>query len=172
MTKVLVVVYSLTGSSRRLAAILCKQQNWNMAEVVEERPRSGVWGTCRSILDSIFRRQPAIRYEGPLPRTFDAVVLVSPIWLGRLAGPMRSFIARRRDHLPPVAVISVMGGRAVSHAAAEVSELIEKPLIANASVTTREIADGTCAARLRFVGATVLASAGHAPGRTPSRLAA
>jgi len=172
MTKVLVVVYSLTGTSRRLAALLCQQQDWEMAEIVEECPRSGLRGVVRSILDSALHRQPAIRYGGPVPRKFHAVVLVSPIWLRRLAGPMRSFVARRRDHLPPVAVISVMGGRAASRAAAEVSELIDKPLIANASVTAREIEDGTCADRLRFVAATVLASAADAPGRRPLRFAA
>jgi hypothetical protein len=77
-------------------------------------------GSSAARSDSLFRRCPEIRYDGPLPRNFDAVVLVSPIWALRLAGPMRSFAARRRDHLPDVAVISVMGGRGAPNAVAEI----------------------------------------------------
>lgn len=142
MKKVLVVVYSLTGNSRRLAKRLCSQRGWQMAEIVETRPRSGPLGILRCVLDSLFRRQPAIRYDGPFAKNFDAVILVSPIWVGRLAGPMRSFVTRRRDHLPEVGVISVMGGPGEPDAPAEVRDLIDKPLILDAAVTAREIDDG------------------------------
>lgn len=46
----------------------------------------------RRVLDSLLRRRPGIRYQGPDPADFRAVVLVSPIWMYRLAGPMRSFV--------------------------------------------------------------------------------
>ena len=94
MNNILVIVYSYTGTSRRVAELLCSQQNWQLASVTEASPRSGVPGTWRCIFDSFFRRQPAIHYDGPPPSDFDAVVLVSPIWMLQLTGPMRSFVAR------------------------------------------------------------------------------
>jgi hypothetical protein len=170
MSKILVVVYSYTGTSRRLSQQLCSQTGWQLAEVVEDRPRRGILGICRCVLDSLFRRRPAIHYDGPFPRNFDAVVLVSPIWLGRLAGPMRSFVTRRRDHLPDVAVISVAGAIGDFAAAAEVADLVGEAPIISTTFTAREIDDGTCAGRLQFFGAALNgAEATHAAqrGRMP-----
>lgn len=158
MSGILVVVYSYTGTSRRVADLLCSQHGWCMAEIAEVRPRSGALGTLRCVLDSLLRRQPAIRYDGPTPKDFDTVVLVSPIWALQLAGPMRSFVARRRDHLPEVAVLSVMGGEGAPNAVAEIARLIGRVPVLSAAVTMREVDDGSCATRLQAFG-TALNSA-------------
>lgn len=152
MNNVLVIVYSYTGTSRRVGELLCSQQGWRLAELTDARPRSGALGTWRCMLDSFFRRQPAIRYDGPPPGDFDAVVLVSPIWMLRLAGPMRSFVARQRERLPDVAVLSVMGGQGAPNAAAEIGTLLGRAPVLSASVTMREVDDGSCAARLEAFG--------------------
>jgi hypothetical protein len=170
MSRVLVVVYSYTGISRRLAQQLCAQRGWQMAEIAEEQPRRGASGTCRCVLDSLLRRRPAIRYDGPSPRNFDAVVLVSPVWLGRLAGPMRSFVVRRQDHLPGVAVISVAGGRGEFDVVAEIADLIGEEPIISADFTAREVEDGTCAGRLWTFGAALLGAEESHAAAQKSRL--
>jgi len=155
MNKVLVVVYSYTGTSRKVADLLCSQQGWPMAEIVETRPRAGALGSFRCLLDSVFGRHPSIRYEGPHTKKFDAVVLVSPIWGQRLAGPMRSFVGTRRNHLPDVAVISVMGGRGAPNAVAEISQLIGRAPILDVAFTTHEVDNGSFATRLEAFGTAV-----------------
>jgi len=54
MSKVLVVVHSCTGTSRRVAELLRSQQGWETAEIAEVRPRCGVLGNLRILLDSMF----------------------------------------------------------------------------------------------------------------------
>ncbi len=155
MSKILAVVYSYTGTSRRLAQLLVAQRQWTLAEVRDAFPRSGVGGTSRCLLDSIFRRCPEIRYDGPNLDEFDAVVLISPIWAYRLAGPMRSFVAAQRASLRDVAVISVMGGSGAPNAVAKVTRLIGRPPLTNAAFTSREVEDGSCAGRLQAFGRAV-----------------
>lgn len=155
MNNVLVIVYSYTGTSRRVAELLCSQQGWPMAEITDARPRGGALGNWRCMLDSFFRLQPAIGYDGPPPSDFDAVVLVSPIWMLKLAGPMRSFVARQRDRLPDVAVLSVMGGQGALNAAAEIGKLLGREPLLSSSVTMREVDDGSCAGRLKAFGTAV-----------------
>ena len=104
------------------------------AEVSGARPRNGVVGTWRCLLDSFFRRCPEIRYGEPNHSEFDAVVLVSPIWAHRLAG----------------AVISVMG-----ESGAPKGRLIGRPPLMNAAFNTREAEDGSCAGRLQAFGKAV-----------------
>ena len=155
MSKILVVAYSYTGTSRRLAQLLVAQQHWTLGEVRDARPRSGAAGTWRCLLDSLFRRRTEIRYDGPNPGEFDAVVLVSPIWVYRLAGPMRSFVAAQRASLRDVAMISVMGGSGAPNAVEEVHRLIGRPSLMNAAFNTREVEDGSCATRLQAFGTAV-----------------
>jgi hypothetical protein len=126
-----------------------------MAEVLERRPRTGARGTWRCVLDSVFRRRPAFRYQGPIPDGFDVVVLIAPIWVSRLAGPMRSFVHDRRTMLPDVAVLSVMGSRGAPAAVAEVARLTGRAPLLSGAFTTREVVDGSCAGRLQAFGDAV-----------------
>ncbi|MET3494428.1 flavodoxin family protein [Variovorax boronicumulans] len=155
MNNVLVIVYSYTGTSRKVAELLCCQQSWPLAEVTDARPRRGTLGNWRCMLDSLLRRRPAFRYDGPPPSDFDAVVLVSPIWMLQLAGPMRSFVASQRDRLPEVAVLSVMGGQGGPNAAAEIATVLGRAPILSSAVTMREVQDGSCALRLQAFGTAV-----------------
>ena len=152
MSKTLVIAYSYTGTSRRLAGLLCAQQGWPAGDVVELRPRAGAWGTLRCVLDSVLRRQPSVRYVGPPIKDYDSAVLIAPIWLGRLAGPMRSFIANYADSLPDIAVISVVGTNGTPSAAAEVARLAERTPLLAAAFLSREIEEGSCASRLQAFG--------------------
>jgi hypothetical protein len=155
MSKVLVVVYSYTSTSRRVARLLSQHRGWPLGEITEVRPRSGVLGALRCLLDSLFRRCPDISYDGPLPSQFDAVVLVSPIWAQRLAGPMRSFVAQRRDDLPDVAVVSVMGDHGAPNAVAEIGRIIGRAPFLSTAFTTREVNDLSFAVRLQDLGAAL-----------------
>ena len=153
MKKVLVVAYSLTGTSRRLAESLSLPQQWALAEVRDAKEgRSDT--TC--VLDSLLRRRPAIRYQGPDPGAFDAVVLVSPIWAYRLAGPMRSFVAEHAKALREVVVISVMGNRGAPNAQAEISRLTGKTPLLSAAFTAREVDEGSYGERLQAIGTAIL----------------
>lgn len=73
----------------------------------------------------------------------------------QLAGPMRSFVARQRDRLPDVAVLSVMGGQGAPNAVAEIGKLLGRSPVLSSAVTMREVDDGSCAARLRAFGTAI-----------------
>jgi hypothetical protein len=147
MSKILVVTYSFTGTGSRLTELLCRSRNWPSAAVAERRPRKA-WVTLRCALDSFLRRRPPIIYNGPDPSGFDLVVLVAPIWLYRVASPMRSFVASFRPSIRRVAVISVMGGKGGQSAAAEIGGLLGQAPIMSTTFTQREVDDGSYAPRL------------------------
>ena len=152
MSRILVVFYSNTGTCRHVAELLCAQHGWPRGEIIERHSRAGSTGTLRCLFDTILRRRPPILYEGPDPADHDAVVLVSPIWLYGLAGPMRTFVAQEHAALKRVAVLSIMGRVGGFNAVAEIEQLLGRaPLIA-AAFTTREVEDGSCAIRLQAFG--------------------
>jgi flavodoxin len=146
MNSTLVVFYSLTGNSRRLAQLLAAQNGWPVGEVVEVRPRiASGWGFVRCALDSLFHRRPVIVYEGLDPAAFASVVLVTPIWMGELAGPMRSFVAIYKERMRRFAVLTTMGGRGSSNAFAEIARIAKRDPVIGETVTAREVEDGSCA---------------------------
>lgn len=152
MDRILVVFYSYTGICRRLAELLCAQLGWDRGEILETHPRAGVVGTLRCIADTLLHRRPGIRYEGPDPAGYDAVVLVSPVWVYGLAGPMRSFVVRSGASVKRYAVVSTMGSAGAINTFAEIERLLGRaPLIATA-FTSREVEDGSCAIRLQAFG--------------------
>lgn len=149
MSKILVVTYSLTGTGARLSDRLCAAQGWQSGRIRERVDRTGLSGTLRCVLDSMLRREPAIDYVGPAPDRFDLVVLVSPIWAQRLAGPMRSFLVRHGPHLKAVAVVSVMASRGAPNAVAEIGRITGRSPVLATAFTAREVDDGSCANRLQ-----------------------
>lgn len=168
MDNTLVIFYSYTGTSKRLAQLLSAQLGWQLGEIVDARPRAGATGLLRCTVDSLLRRRPVIRYEGPELKEFGSVVLVSPIWFYRLAGPMRSFVAERARDLRQVAVVSVMGSKGGLNAAAEIAELLgHAPLLATA-FTASEVEDGSCAARLQAFGRSLEAAGKEAAAVRPA----
>lgn len=168
MDRILVVCYSYTGTARRAAQLLCSHHGWALGEVRDQAPRS----TLRCVLDSLLRRQPAIRYEGPEPRDFEAVVLVAPIWMYRLASPMRSFVAGQRDQLHRVAVIATMNAGGATNAFAEVASLLGQAPVACAAFLQREIDDGSGTSRLLGFGDALAAGGAAGTVAQPARTAA
>ena len=148
MDSILVISYSFSGVSRRAAQLLCSHHGWPLGEIVDATPR----GALRCMLDSLLRRHPDVRYQGPHPGDFRTVVLVSPIWMYRLAGPMRSFLRDYRDALQRVAVVSTMASGGAVNAVRETAAILHRDPIAAAAFTQRELEDGSGTARLLAFG--------------------
>lgn len=166
----LIVCYSNTGTSRRVADLLSSQFQWSCGEVQEARSRTGTAGMLRCVADSLLRRHPAIRYEGPDPRDFETVVLIAPIWLYRLAGPMRTFVRDHASGLKRVAVISVMGGQGATNAFAEIDQILGRPPILSTSFTARTVDDGSYASGLEVFGSAVRDNAKKEEAVRPTNL--
>jgi hypothetical protein len=146
MDSILVVNYSYSGVSRRAAQLLASHHGWPLGTIEDRQPRVGARGTWRCVLDSLLDRRPRIRYSGPVPEEFRTVVLVTPIWMYRLAGPMRSFLHEHR--LRRVAVVVTMGSAGASNAFAEVRLLTGKNPIETLALTAREVETGSGTTRL------------------------
>lgn len=150
MDSILVVNYSYTGVSRRAAGLLASHNGWPLGLVEDIFPRAGARGTWRCVIDSLLGRSPRVRYAGPRPEDFRTVVLVAPIWMYRLAGPMRSFLHTHR--LRRVAVVVTMGSAGATNAFAEVQRITGKEPVATLALTAREMETGSGTARLLEFG--------------------
>ncbi|HEV2110213.1 MAG TPA: flavodoxin [Gammaproteobacteria bacterium] len=153
MNKALLVWYSRSGYTASLAGEMASMAGWDADEVKDVHPRAGNWGAVRCVLDVLLRRSPAIRSGGKDPAAYDLVVLASPVWMRRLAAPMRSYIRQHRGKFKELAYACTYGGSGAERAAAEVSALSGKTLKATLAVTSFELEQADYRLRLdAFLG--------------------
>lgn len=163
MDSILVVCYSYSGTTLRLAQLLASRRGWPLAEIKDADSRSG---SLRCVMDSLLRRQPHITYDGPDPANFRTVVLMAPIWMYRLASPMRTFVHVHKGDLKRVAVVCTEGAAGAANAFTEIAHVLGHAPVATAAFLQREIADGSCTGRLLDFGEALQ------PGTAPRQPAA
>ena len=88
----LIVYYSRSGNSRIVADTLKEQLSCNVACIESTKNRGGFLGVLTCVLDQLMNRDDIIKPLGKDPRDYNPVILVSPVWIGKLSSPARTFI--------------------------------------------------------------------------------
>ncbi len=120
--KTLVVYYSFTGNTRKVAEELAGRLGADLTELIEERPRKGLSGAIRAIFESLRHRASEITPVTAPLRKYDLIILAAPLWAGHIASPMRDFAERYREELSQVSFVITHGGSSVKKAAKELEE--------------------------------------------------
>lgn len=106
MEKVLIVYYSNTGSNRYLARKIASDLN---AELAEIHPRAGVFPL--QLLMSQMRFSFGIKKLEYDPQAYDRIVLIGPVWTGRLIAPLRSFLIRYNKQIKQLYFLTCCGSK-------------------------------------------------------------
>jgi len=146
--KVLVVYYSRTGATRRLAEALANALQADIEPINDRESRSGIFGYLRSVAESLQKRGAPIEPMKTDPASYDLVVIGTPVWAWSVSSPVRSYLAAYRGRLPDVAFFCTMGGRGSERAFEEMQAIAGKAPRAGCAVTAREAASETYGARI------------------------
>ena len=139
-SRTLVVYYSRTGTTRRLAEALAKALGADIEPIVDRTNRSGILGYLRSIAEALQRRHAPAEPAKIDPRSYDLVVVGTPVWAWSASSPVRSYLAANRERLPDVAFFCTMGARGGERAFEEMQAIAAKAPRAGCAVTAREVA--------------------------------
>ena len=139
-SKILIVYYSRTGATRRLAEALAKSLHADIEPIVDSKDRSGILGYLRSVAEVLQKHGAPIKPMRTDPRSYDLVVIGTPIWAWSVSSPVRSYLAANRGRLPDVAFFCTMGSRGSERAFEEMQAIAGKAPRAGCAVTAREVA--------------------------------
>ena len=129
--RILVVYYSRTGFTRRIAEEIADACGADLEEVRDVKSRRGPFGFLRSGYEASRRKLPEIKETTADPAQYDVVVIGTPVWAGNVASPIRSYVAKQRDALKAVALFCTMGGKSSGKTLPELSDACgRKPLTA------------------------------------------
>ena len=122
----LVVYYSLSGKSKLVAEWLAEALGADTAAIVEAEPRDfEARGMFRCLFNSFLRRKPAIRPMTKAAAAYDRVILTSPVWAARIAGPARTWLHQEGKEAKVLGLALQSGaGRAYPKVLAEFEETV------------------------------------------------
>lgn len=100
-----VVSYSFTGNNEALADSVAKELAVEHIKITDPKPRT--MGTI--VLDIMFNRIPQVQ-PTPHLENYDLLLFFGPIWMGKVATPLRAYLKNLKTNHCRYAFISISGG--------------------------------------------------------------
>jgi flavodoxin len=139
MDRGLVVFYSRSGNTQRLAYQVADAGQWDSEPIADHTRRGGLVGYLRSSAEAWLGREVRIDPLRHDLRSYDLVVVGTPVWNHSLCSPVRAFLREHRDELPRIAFFVTTGGRGAGRVLEQMAALAAQPPVATLIVTEREL---------------------------------
>jgi len=138
--KTLVVCFSRTGQTAKVAEHIAHQLNADkLEEILEMQGRRGPLGYVRSAWEALVGISPPLSSTHVDPSEFQVVVLACPVWMSRIASPMRTYLIKEENKLPRVALVVTEGGSGGHRALLQMRDLLRRTPLAELVLTEDEI---------------------------------
>jgi flavodoxin len=140
--KTLIVYYSRSGITRKVAEELRHNLDCDIEELIDKKDRSGSLGYMRSVINAL-RKSPADLEEIKNdPASYDLVIIGTPVWTMKMSTPIRTYIQQNHPKFNNVAFLATAGGNNFEGTFSEMREIIGTPL-AEIGFQTKEVNEGT-----------------------------
>lgn len=136
--KTLVVYYSRTGNTRKVAESISKMLKCDIEEIVDMKNRKGILGFLGAGRDTVFNKLTRINVKKD-PSEYDMVIIGTPIWVGNMTVAIRTYLNLYKGKFKHVAFFCTMGGSGDKRAFKNMEELIEKKPESTLVLRDREI---------------------------------
>lgn len=97
--KTLVVYYSRTGNTRRVARRIANGLEADVEEIEDSKDRDGVIGFLKGGKDSLFRNRTELEELTKMPRDYDLILVGTPVWAGTACPAVLTWLERFSDDL-------------------------------------------------------------------------
>jgi flavodoxin len=104
--KNLIVYYSFTKNNEKLAEYLRSKLNCDSVKIETVKKRNGL----SILLDLVFKRKPELKTIPYYLRDYDHVIFIAPVWAGKIAMPMTSYMMNEKRNIKSYSFITLCGG--------------------------------------------------------------
>lgn len=104
--KNLIVYYSFTENNEKLAGYLQKLLNCDTVKIETIKNRTGF----SILLDLVFNRKPKLKAVASSLEDYEHVIFMAPIWAGKIATPLKSFLTDEKTRIKSYSFITLCGG--------------------------------------------------------------
>ena len=142
MKRILVVCYSRSGHTRRVAEAIALHCDADLDWIKDREPRQGPMGYLRSALQALLHRKPWIQPARRAMGDYSLVIIGTPVWAWNMAGPVRSYLSRYGDRCRRVAFFCTYGGAGADKVLADLQALSGKRALATLALSRQAIERG------------------------------
>jgi len=149
--KTLVVFYSRTGTTKRVAEKIAEALSCGIEEIFDTKNRSGAYGYLTAGRDASLKKLTVLKPISKDLADYDLVVIGTPIWAWSVSAPIRTYLENQKEKFPPkadqpmadkkVAFFCTMGGSGDERAFSEMEKIIRVKPVTTLVLTTREVAN-------------------------------
>ncbi|MBU9674995.1 hypothetical protein KQ939_17210 [Planococcus sp. CP5-4] len=104
--KPLIIYYSHSGNNQKLALELQSRIGCELREIKEHKKRKDI----AILMDFLIKRDSRLAPLDVDLSDYSPVILLAPIWAGKIASPMRTFIKKSKDDLTDYSFITICSG--------------------------------------------------------------
>ncbi len=158
-SKLLVMFYSRTGTTRKIAEALKAELKCDAEEIIATESHAGFLGILRSLIEAMRHRPAQIAPVSRNASSYDLVAIGTPVWAWSVSSPIRAHLTENAQKLPQVAFFCTMGSRGDEGAFTQMQALVGKMPRATAAFKMQDVVAGRFAPQLaEFVQALASAS--------------
>jgi len=139
--KTLIVFYSRTGTTRKVAEMLAANINAKTLEIMDDKDRKGPIGYIKAGRDAMKKNLTKIKYDSVDLSEYNTIIIGTPVWAWTITPAIRTFIAEQEKILKEKshAFFCTMGGSGDEQSFKEMEKLIGKKPQATLTLKTREV---------------------------------
>jgi len=137
--RVLIVYYSLSGNTERVARDLARQLDADLERVHEHVNRRGLLGYAGAIFDSLRERAAVLGDVTRDAAQYDLTIVGTPIWAGRITPAVRTYLKSIRGRARCIAFFTTSGNTPAQTVLPSMEKLADRPAIACLGLTDREL---------------------------------
>lgn len=108
--KSLVVYYSKTGHTEKIAKDIASGLNADIEKIIDKKKRTGFFGFIFGGRDAMKKRLTDIEPVKKNPANYNLVILGTPVWAGNITPAVRTYIHMNKAKLKKTAFIISSGG--------------------------------------------------------------
>jgi hypothetical protein len=132
----LVVCYSRTGTTRKLAEAIAKTLDADLGQIGDRKSRRGPVGFVTGGKDAFLKRLTEIDEPEQSPADYERVLIGTPVWASTMAPAIRTWLTRHRDELSEVAFFLTTGGSGIDRTFTAMAELAGRSPVATLGLRT------------------------------------
>jgi flavodoxin len=129
--RILVVYYSLSGNTGRVAEDLATRLGAEREKIGELKNRRGLLGYLRAALDGVRERPGELVGIGKNPRDYALTLIGTPIWAGKITPAVRTYLRSNRDKFNDVAFFTTSGSTPVAKVVPDMERMSGRQPIAS-----------------------------------------
>jgi flavodoxin len=139
--KVLVVYYSRTGTTKKLAQKLSAELKADIEELIDRKNRSGLIGWLYGGRDGMKRIPTDIDPVKSDPADYDVVLIGGPLWGFRgIAPASRTYLLQNKDKIKQVAFFMTRAGKRSSDPALDdLKQVYGKPVLGTLDIMQKDL---------------------------------